>query len=202
MHPFESSVVIFQHKFVHPLTTTAMPKKNMVFIARSLDGFIAGKNGELDWLESVPNPDHIDMGFNALMQEIDAIVMGRTTFEVVCGFGGEWPYPKPVYVLSRSLRQIPENLQDKARLLQGTPQEVLEKIHQNGHFCLYIDGGRTIQEFLRADLIDDMTITTIPVLLGGGFPLFGELPQRLAFDHLSSQVFLNQIVQDRYRRRR
>ena len=79
-----------------------MQKKNIVFIGRSLDGFIAGKNGELDWLEMIPNPDNVEMGFVSLMQEIDAVVMGKTTFEVVCSFDGEWPYMKHVFVLSNS----------------------------------------------------------------------------------------------------
>lgn len=179
-----------------------MTAKNIVFIAKSLDGYIAGKNGELDWLELIPNPNHIEMGFGALMQEIDAIVMGRTTFKVVCDFGGEWPYSKPVFVLSTTLKNVPDHLVDKVHLCQGSPQEILQKIHNKGYHKIYIDGGRTIQDFLKADLIDELRITTIPILLGGGFPLFGELAQPLEFEHVSSQVFLGQLVQDCYRRKR
>lgn len=179
-----------------------MEKKNIVFIARSLDGFIAGKNGELDWLEMIPNPEGVEMGFANLMQEIDAIVMGKTTFEVVCGFGGEWPYSKHVFVLSNSLRHVPEKLNEKATLLKGSPQDILSEIHQKGYYKLYIDGGRTVQDFLKEDLIDELRITTIPILLGGGFPLFGELPKPLEFEHVESKLFLNQIVQDCYKRKR
>ena len=175
-----------------------MKKQNIVFIARSLDGFIAGKNGELDWLNAIENPDNIDMGFTNLMNEIDAIVMGKTTFETVCNFGGDWPYSKHVFVLSNSLKTVPKKLQDKVSLLKGSPQEVLNFIHEKGHFKLYIDGGRTIQNFLKEDLIDQMRITTIPILIGGGFPLFGNLPKTLRFDHIESKVFLDQIVQDSY----
>lgn len=176
--------------------------KNIVFIAKSLDGFIAGRNGELDWLEMVPNPDHVDMGFLPLLEEVDAIVMGRTTYETVLGFGGEWPYSKHVFVLSRSIKHIPEALSQKVSLLQGSPEEIVSEIHKRGYFTLYIDGGRTIQDFLRADLIDELRISTIPILLGGGFPLFGDLPEPLAFEHIESKVFLGQIVQDCYRRKR
>ena len=179
-----------------------MEKKNIVFIGRSLDGFIAGKNGELDWLEMIPNPDNIEMGFASLMEEIDAVVMGRTTFEMVCSFGGDWPYNKHVFVLSNSMKSIPENLNGKVTLLQGSPQEVLSEIHQKEYFKLYIDGGRTVQDFLKEDVIDELKITTIPILLGGGFPLFGELPNPLEFEHIESKVFLNQIVQDWYKRKR
>ncbi len=179
-----------------------MQKKNIVFIGRSLDGFIAGKNGELDWLDMIPNTNSVEMGFADLMQEIDAVVMGKTTFEVVCGFGGAWPYSKHVFVLSNSLKQIPEKWKEKASLLKGSPQDVLSEIHQKGYFKLYIDGGRTVQDFLKEDLIDELRITTIPILLGGGFPLFGELPKRLEFEHVESKLFLDQIVQNCYKRKR
>jgi dihydrofolate reductase len=179
-----------------------MKKTNIVFIAKSLDGFIAGKNGELDWLESIPNPENNDIGYVSLIQEIDAIVMGKTTFEVVCGFGGTWPYTKHVFVLSNSLKDFPEKLKGKITLLKGNPQEILEMIHEKGFFKLYIDGGSTIQNFLKEDLIDELRITTIPILLGGGFPLFGDLPKPMEFVHLKSEVFLGQMVQDRYKRKR
>lgn len=175
--------------------------KNIVFIAKSLDGYIAGKNGELEWLHAIPNPENNDMGYNQLMEDIDAIVMGRTTFETVLGFGIEWPYQKPVFVLSRSIKVVPEKLKDKVFLLAGSPKEILQEIHAKGYFRLYIDGGRTVQEFLKADLIDELRITTIPILLGGGFPLFGELPVAMEFEHIQSEVFLNQIVQDHYKRK-
>ncbi len=178
-----------------------MEKKNIVFIAKSLDGYIAGKNGELDWLDSIPNPENVDMGYFSLMEEIDAIVMGRTTFDVVCNFDGEWPYSKQVFVLSNSLKTVPEKLNEKVTLLKGTPQEILAQIHQKGFFNLYIDGGRTVQNFLKEDLIDELRITTIPILLGGGFPLFGDLPKPMEFEHIKSEVFLSQLVQDHYKRK-
>jgi dihydrofolate reductase len=177
-------------------------KKNIVFIARSLDGLIAGKNGELDWLHSIPNPDNIDMGFTDLMNEVDAIVMGRTTYETVIGFGVDWPYSKHVFVLSNSIKEIQNNLKDRVTLLSGELNSILTTINNKGYNTLYIDGGTTIQNFLKEDLIDELRITTIPILLGGGFPLFGELDQPLEFDHLESKVFLDQIVQDTYRRKR
>lgn len=176
--------------------------KNIVFIATSLDGYIAGPNGELDWLEMIPNLDHMDMGFVSLMNEVDAVVMGRTTYETVVGFGGEWPYSKHVYVLSTSLKSVPTNLADKVSILRGSPSEILTKIHERGHHTLYIDGGRTIQDFLRSDLIDELVVSTMPVLLGGGFPLFGELSHRQEYELVESKVYLHQIVQNRYRRKR
>ena len=177
-----------------------MKNRNSVFIAASLDGFIADKNGGIDWLHSTPNPDNIDMGYGEFTSQIDALVMGRTTFETVCSFDMDWPYQKPVFVLSNTLTEIPEKFKDKVRLVKGTLTEILEQIHQQGYHRLYIDGGTTIQGFLKEDLIDDMVITTIPIILGGGSPLFSELSDMLEFECTESKVYLNKIVQSQFRR--
>lgn len=176
--------------------------KNIVYIARSLDGYIADKNGGLDWLDHVPGINDIDTGYAALIQEIDALVMGRNTFEVVRNFGVPWPYDKHVFVLSTTLSTVPAELTDKITFLKGTIPDILKMIHDQGYHTLYIDGGKTIQNFLKVDLIDELRITTIPLLLGGGFPLFGELTLPLAFTHVKSEVFLGEIVQDWYLRGR
>ena len=176
--------------------------KNRVFIARSLDGYIADRNGGLDWLQTVPNPGQLDMGYEKFIQSVDAIVMGRNTFEVVCGFDMDWPYHIPVFVLSSSLKSVPDKLAGKVELVRGTISENLAHIHQKGYTRLYIDGGATVQNFLREDLIDELIITAIPVLLGGGAPLFGELPGALEFEHVHSELYLDALVQDTYRRKR
>jgi dihydrofolate reductase len=175
-----------------------MKSKNIVFIAKSIDGFIAGKNGELDWLDSIPNPEGNDMGYLSLMEEIDAIVMGRTTYETVLGFDGPWPYNKHVFVLSNALKEVPAVLKGKVTLLKGTEAEILKAVHDLGYLNLYIDGGRVVQGFLKADLIDELRITTMPILLGGGFPLFDELPVSKEFIHVKTEVFLEQVVQSHY----
>jgi len=177
-----------------------MKYQNKVFIARSLDGYIADKNGGLDWLNSVPNPDHLDMGYEKFIQGVDAMVMGRTTFEVVCSFDMDWPYTLPVYVLSNKLDSVPEGMENKVEIVSGSLSDILKQIHKKGHPRLYIDGGLTIQNFLKEDLIDELTITTIPILLGGGIPLFGELPGTMKFEHVESVLYLDALVQDTYRR--
>lgn len=179
-----------------------MEKRNSVFIATSLDGFIADKKGGIAWLHSIPNPDHIDMGYSEFMTQMDALVMGRTTFETVCSFDMEWPYQVPVFVLSNTLTELPETVRGKAHLVCGTPAEILKQIHQKGFFRLYIDGGATIQGFLKEDLIDELVITIIPVLLGGGTPLFSELQAPLEFECTATIVFLDRIVQNHFRRRK
>lgn len=179
-----------------------MKKQNLVFIAQSLDGYIADKNGGLEWLESVPNPDKLDMGYSAFTNKIDAIIMGRTTFETVCSFGIDWPYTKPVFVLSNSIKSLEQKLESKVKIVNGSLSTVLETINKEGYNKLYIDGGQVIQSFLKEDLIDEIIITTIPILLGGGHSLFGDLDQHMSFDLAKSEIFLDTIVQNTYRRKK
>lgn len=179
-----------------------MKPKNTVFIATSLDGYIADKDGGTDWLHAVPNRDGDDMGYNALIARTDALVMGRNTFETVAGFDIDWPYTVPVFVLSNSLQTVPDTYREKVELVRGSLADVLEYIHSKGHKRLYIDGGSAIQSFLREDLIDEMIITTIPILLGGGFALFGEMKTPLHFELVESKTYLGELVQSRYLRKR
>jgi dihydrofolate reductase len=179
-----------------------MDKKNKVFIATSLDGYIADKNGSIEWLNSIPNPDNLDMGYSDFVAQIDAIVMGRTTFETVCSFGIDWPYTKPVFILSNTLTELPKQYEGKAFLINGTLTDILEQIHKKGYGQLYIDGGVTIQNFLKEDLIDSITITTIPLLLGGGSSLFGEHQNILEFECTETKQFSNNIVQNTFLRKR
>lgn len=175
--------------------------KNAVFIATSLDGFIADMDGGVAWLETVPNPEGDDVGYLAFTAGVDALVMGRHSFETVLGFGVDWPYAMPVFVLSETMTRVPEGYADKVQLVSGSPEAILQKIHDQGYYNLWIDGGRTIQSFLRAGLIDELIITTIPVLLGGGIPLFAELPGPLELELVKSDVYLNALVQRHYRRK-
>lgn len=181
---------------------TPMETKNSIYLGMSLDGYIADKNDGLAWLDMVPNPDGDSMGYYDFMDRIDALVMGRRTFEVVDGMDVEWPYTKPVFVLSASLRALPEQYADKVFLINGSPREVLMELHAEGYHRLYIDGGQTAQQFLREDLIDEMILTRIPILLGGGIALFGDLDQELKFELQSSRIHLKHLVQSHYVRKR
>lgn len=184
-----------------PLSTDLMQANNRVYIATSLDGFISDRNGGLAWLDSVENPEGDDMGYGNFMANTDALLMGRTTFETVCGFDVEWPYTKPVYVLSNSLTKVPAEYEGKVWLVKGKLPEVLQYIHERGHLSLYIDGGQTITNFLAQGLIDEMILTVFPVLLGGGHPLFGDLPVAQDFELVNSKVCLGKLVQSHYRRK-
>ena len=175
---------------------------NIVYIATSLDGYIADKYGGLDWLHSIPNPDNLDLGWTDFIGQIDALIMGRKTFETICGFDVEWPYSLPVFVLSNSLTSLPEAYRDKAEIVSGPLVEIVESLNERGFNKLYIDGGKTIQSYLQADLIDELTITQIPILLGGGTQLFSKLLKPLTFELISTKVKLGAMVQTHYRRKR
>jgi dihydrofolate reductase len=171
---------------------------NHVYIAMSLDGYISAPGNDLDWLSYVPIPDGDDLGF----ADIDAIVMGRLTFETLLSFGTGWTYPVPGIILSSTVTDAPQDFADHVRFESGTPQEIVETAKALGFQTLYIDGGKTIQNFLRADLIDEMTISEIPIMLGGGDRLCGELDRRFDFELISSETLLSQIVKQRFGRKR
>lgn len=174
---------------------------NTVYIATSLDGYIAPPDGSLDWLDQVPNPTDDDYGFSEFIEHIDAIIMGRITYESILGY--DWPYTRPVYVLSRNRIEIPEKLTGKAiPITADSIHNLISQLNDLGHTNLYIDGGKVIQSFLEKDLIDELIITKIPILLGGGTPLFGELNQFLRFTHKKTTVYENALVKSTYTRTR
>ncbi|MDP2634575.1 MULTISPECIES: dihydrofolate reductase family protein [unclassified Pseudoalteromonas] len=173
---------------------------NKVFIATSLDGYIAGKNNELDWLEVDPAPESMDMGYQAHVDSIDALVMGKNTMELIAAMDIDWPYDKPVFVLSRTLKALPKKLSGKVFLVNDDIKSIEQAINKQGYKNLYIDGGLTIQSFLNEDLIDEMVITTIPILLGGGLSLFGALASSLDFRCIEAKTFTNGVSQNHYKR--
>ncbi len=175
---------------------------NKVFIATSLDGYIADQNGSIAWLDTIPEINTIDTGYNSFTESIDALLMGKSTFETLCGFDIEWPYTKPVFVLSNTLKQGDLKFGDKVKVVSGTIAKVLALIHAKGHHHLYIDGGQVIQSFLKEDLIDEMIITVIPILLGGGTALFSSLDKPMEFECTKTIHFLEAIVQNHYKRSR
>jgi dihydrofolate reductase len=176
------------------------PMANHVYVGTSLDGYIADPDGGLDWLQQLPNPDKNDFGWAEFISGIDAIVMGRNSYETVLSCGG-WPYQVPVFVLSNSMDAVSEEMKGKAEIIKGAPHAIIERLNAQGYNNLYIDGGITIQSFLEADLIDIITITRIPVLLGGGTPLFGALTKRHWFNHIDTKVLCGELVQSRYSRK-
>ena len=173
--------------------------KSSVYIATSLDGFIARENGEIDWLlGSDPDGSGEDYGFDEFMASVDALVMGRYTFEQVLTFG-DWPYGnKRVVVLSSRSLTLPDALPETVTTASGSPAEIIRLLEKQGARHLYIDGGKTIQRFLNDGLIQELIICTIPVLLGSGIPLFGPLKIDIKLLHEETRSFASGMVQSRY----
>lgn len=171
-----------------------------VFIATSLDGFVARQDHSLDWLSKQPAAENDDGGFAAFMDSVDGLVMGTGSFRTLLEFG-QWPYSKPVVVLSRSLTEqdIPEGLKDKVRLSTAEPADLMQELQKEGWTRAYIDGGRLVQSFLRQGLIADLTITTVPILIGSGIPLFGSLDQDIDLQVASSRILPTGMVQSKFR---
>lgn len=170
-----------------------------VFIATSLDGFIARADGDIGWLLERDDPTE-DHGYSAFIADKDLIVMGRGSYEKVLTFD-EWPYDLPVLVLSEQLAnaQVPEALRGKLRFSSLTPKDTMEELARQDVHRVYVDGGRLVQSFLRDGLIADLVITSVPVLIGSGRPLFGELPQDVDLKLVSSRSFPSGLVQSSYR---
>jgi dihydrofolate reductase len=174
---------------------------NIVYIACSMDGFIAKIDGNIDWLISIPNENNNDYGFGKFMERIDGIIMGRKTFEKILEMNPEkWPYDKIVFVLSNNLKAVPEKLEHKVEIVNGDLINILENLKNRNINNIYVDGGKTIQGFLKNDLIDEMIISTIPIILGNGIPLFGIINNEIKFFIEKTEYINKYIVMNYYKR--
>jgi dihydrofolate reductase len=166
-----------------------------VFIATSLDGFIAREDGSLDWL---PQGDVEEHGYTEFMAGIDVVVMGRMTYETVLGFDA-WPYGGNRVVVLSSHPVAPSPQKGAVfEAMSGDPADIVSRLAARGLRHAYIDGGVTVQRFLAAGLIQRLTITRIPVLLGRGIPLFGAVPRDIRLDHVATRSYASGMVQSEY----
>ncbi|WP_412070370.1 dihydrofolate reductase family protein [Rubrivirga sp. IMCC43871] len=164
------------------------------YIAASVDGFIARPDGGLDWLPT-PTGDE-DYGYHAFVASVDTLVLGRKTYEMVRGFG-EWPYDAfRVVVLSSG---TPDTSGVDVEVLALAPGALLDHLGATGARGVWVDGGQTLQRFIRAGCLDELIVTRVPVLLGDGVPLFGPLSADVPLQHVETQAFDDGMVQSRYR---
>lgn len=177
--------------------------KASVYIATTLDGFIARENGGLDWLpgsdgEVDVGSENEDFGFINFMDSVDMLIMGRNTYELVL-LSGQWPYGnKRVIVLSSTLRKVADDVPGTVELKSGFPDDLYIDLQKSGAKHLYIDGGKTIQGFLNSGLIDEIIITKVPVLIGKGILLFGALDKDKKLKHIETKSYENGFVQSKY----
>lgn len=175
-----------------------MAIKKSVFIAASVDGFIAREDGSIDWLLGIDNPNGDDFGYNEFIKDIDVIIMGRNTFEIVKSFD-KWQYGKiKVIVITSSKYILPEGFNQNVEITNDNPRKLITRLELEGYKNVYIDGGKTIQSFLREGLIDEITITTIPLILGIGIPLLGRIGKQINLGHIKTNVYNNGLVQNIY----
>ena len=165
-----------------------------VFVGASVDGFIARPDGGLDWLPT----DSEDHGYTEFIATVDALVIGRGTFETVLGFS-EWPYgDKRVIVLSSRPIDLSALRDRPVEQMGGEPAEIVARLEARGVGHIYVDGGITIQRFLRARLIQRLIVTRVPVLIGQGIPLFGPLDVDIRLRHVRTRDFPSGLVQTEY----
>lgn len=167
--------------------------RGSIFVGTSVDGFIARRDGALDFLPDDPEPH----GFDEFLASVDALVWGRKTYETVLQYG-KWFYgEKPVFVLSsRDLRQPPAGA--VVNRMSGSPADIVSALEERGIEHIYVDGGATIQQFLRAGFIQRLIITRVPVLIGSGIPLFGPLDHDISLTHVATRQYRSGLVQSEY----
>ncbi len=167
--------------------------KISIYIAMSIDGYIARKDGGLDWLEYGHTGDE-DYGFKKFMNSIDALILGRNTYEVVSGFD-KWPYEgKRVTVLSNTLKAV----RKESELFCGPLTQLASKLHSEGVKHAWVDGGITASKFLESGLVDEVTISIIAMTLGAGIPLFSKMSSEHKYRLLSTQSYPSGLVQLKY----
>ncbi|MCF7825528.1 MAG: dihydrofolate reductase family protein [Candidatus Marinimicrobia bacterium] len=177
--------------------------KITVFMAGSLDGFIADENGGVGWLNDLPTPEDSkeDYGYSVLIHSVDRLVMGRTTFNQVLGFGS-WPYGAlPVTVLSHEAP--PENIPEDAivSFAEGSPETLVKQFKSEGDKHIYLDGGNVVQQFLKDGLVDEIILTQVPVLLGKGISLFKEPLNEAVWQVERVSSYSNGFVQTQFKKR-
>jgi len=171
--------------------------KTSVFVGVSVDGFLARANGELDFLDAGGSEPH---GYEEFIASVDTIVIGRKTFEIVMGFDA-WPYgERRVVILSSQPVDLAAASARGGRVehMSGLPADIASRLSTTGARHVYVDGGVTIQGFLRAGLVQRLVVSRVPVLIGSGIPLFGDLPKDVVLRHVPTRAFPGGLVQSEY----
>lgn len=174
----------------------------IVYVGISIDGFIARPGGGVDFLDT-DQPPADDMGFAALLERVDVLVMGRNTFDFVIDSGFDWPYGElPVRVATTRALTLAPDLEQTVAAISGTPSALIAALEDEGFATAYVDGGALAQAFFAGDLVDELALTIVPVVIGDGLRLIGGTPGDLGFEHRSTATDPNGFVQIWWERRR
>jgi len=188
--------------------------KCSIFIAPSADGYIATEDGGVHWLETVGKPvsekeassdlmKHFNMSMPNYMQTVDCMIIGRKLMEVLSSFNltpEQWPYgDTKIIALSNTIKEPPANLKNRVQMYSGSIPELITKLEKEGYKHTYVDGGTTITAFLNLQLINEMTLTQAPVLLGSGIPLFGKLFKQIKLENAQATAFPNNFIEIKYK---
>lgn len=182
--------------------------KCSVYIATSLDGFIATNDGGVDWLHAAGNGkelavENADMGLNDYLASVDCMIMGRKCMQMISSMNltsEQWFYGNlKIIVLSTTIKEAPDNLKDKVAMYSGDLLTLISNLENDGYKHAYIDGGTTIQTFLNLKLINEITITKAPILLGEGIPLFGKKVHNIKLEEAEAVAFPNDFIQLKYK---
>ena len=178
-----------------PINPAGIAMKASVFVGTSVDGFIARHNGDFDFLPAGGGEPH---GYAEFIATVDVLVIGRNTFDKVLSLK-EWPYDD-MRVVVLSSRELDSSAVRNLRVerMSGPPSEIVSRLSESGAQHAYVDGGITVQQFLRAGLVQHLTITRVPVLIGQGIPLFGSLPHDVQLRHISTQAYASGLVKSEY----
>jgi len=179
--------------------------KCSVYIATSADGYIASPDGGVDWLMAAGNseePVEMALSFEDYLKSVDCMVMGRKCMEKIASFNlapEQWPYGDlRIIVLSKSIKQVPTSLPGKVEIYGGEVSDLMMQLESEGYQHAYIDGGSVITSFLNLQLINEMTISQAPVILGDGLRLFGKVNQAVALSNVKAEAYDNGFVQTHY----
>ena len=176
--------------------------KCSVYIATSVDGFIAKEDGSVDWLQIAGNTE-VDMGMNEYMSSVDCMIMGRKSMDMISSMNlspEQWPYgDTKIIALSNTIKEAPANMKGKVEMYSGDLQTLISKLESEGFKHAYVDGGTTIQAFINLKLINEITITKAPVLLGEGKSLFGKTFKDIKLERANAVAFPNDFIQVKYK---
>ena len=188
--------------------------KCSMFIAPSVDGFIAKEDGGVDWLETVGDSvskidekselmKYFNDSFKNYMKSIDCMIMGRKLMEVLSSFNlspEQWPYGDiRIIAISDTLNKVPKNLSKYVEMYSGSIPTLISKLEKQGYKKAYIDGGITITSFFNLGLINEITLTLAPILLGRGIPLFGNFSKQIKLTDAKATAFPNNFIELKYK---